>query len=487
MHVVFDNPGRQSRSPKAFERRRRDNIGTLPSDHWHVDFTDASTIPSAWREHLLCRACKRRLVVYLGQAFQNHIPGKLRSSQKLVLAGCYEGHAEDQAWEVTTSDCQPNPVLSSSAEEADTRVWLHVLHSAGMRKLVYSPDTDVYHIGLPVVCSTGHDVYVQLSTLTSPDVRLLHLRTLCSSLAHDPDLASTPETIRPSLLQSLFICTGCDYISFFAGIGKASFLRVFFQHSSFVNANCSDYPGHLSNTRSDDLQLGFLAFVRLVGSAYFKKCQSAFVHDSPRALLNSCQQSSVEQSHKHWLETIRDTVWERIEFEDELPPSWEALNRHWLRSCWVSDLWSQATVNHYNLLPLSEYGWFVNGDDLTIDWDDPANIQKVQTEVQLLLKGCSCKKGCKTRRCGCVKEGRKCGPGCNCRNCENIPTAGVTSRLASESEVEMEESQEELRNEYDNELVENIDDDDYDEVQEEDIELEVVYGDFDEEVGYVFN
>ena len=41
--------------------------------------------------------------------------------------------------------------LSCNAEESDTRIWLHVLRSAGERKLVISADTDVYHIGLPFV------------------------------------------------------------------------------------------------------------------------------------------------------------------------------------------------------------------------------------------------------------------------------------------------------------------------------------------------
>ena len=37
------------------------------------------------------------------------------------------------------------------------------------------------------------------------------------------------------MLQTLFICTGCDYVSYFAGIGKSTLLKVFFQHASFVN------------------------------------------------------------------------------------------------------------------------------------------------------------------------------------------------------------------------------------------------------------
>ena len=40
------------------------------------------------------------------------------------------------------------PHLTCSAEEADMRIWLHCTHSIGTKKLVFSPDTDVFHIGM---------------------------------------------------------------------------------------------------------------------------------------------------------------------------------------------------------------------------------------------------------------------------------------------------------------------------------------------------
>ena len=38
-------------------------------------------------------------------------------------------------------------------------------HSYGQRKLIYSPDTDVYHIGLTSADLALHDVIIQLSLL----------------------------------------------------------------------------------------------------------------------------------------------------------------------------------------------------------------------------------------------------------------------------------------------------------------------------------
>ena len=38
---------------------------------------------------------------------------------------------------------------------------------------------------------------------------------------------------------------------------------------------------------------------------------------------------------------------------------------------------------------------------------------------EVLMKGCHCKTGCKSKVCGCRK---KCGPGCDCDCCTNLPS-----------------------------------------------------------------
>ena len=131
-------------------------------------------------------------------------------------------------------------------------------------------------------------------------------------------------------------------------------------------------------------------------------------------------------------------------------------------------MWGQACQGHYYILPLENFGWKVSGNNLEIDWDDPQNILSVQHRVKLLLKGCSCKKNSSTnRRCGCVKEGRTCGPGCNCNNCENTDKLTTTT-----DEIVAAERQEDLiaREECGSELVEDDEDDGNDEVPMDDLE-----------------
>ena len=53
-----------------------------------------------------------------------------------------------------------------------------------------------------------------------------------------------------------------------------------------------------------------------------------FTVDAPRALYTQDGVGPVQQ-HKRFIEVIRESVWSRIEFEDELPPSFDALWHHW--------------------------------------------------------------------------------------------------------------------------------------------------------------
>ena len=89
---------------------------------------------------------------------------------------------------ITTSDMHECSQLLCNAEESDTRLWQYVVHSAGNKKLFFSPDTDVYHIGRPLEFQKGYDIYVQLSSMPSPELKLL-FNSLFLSLATDPDLA----------------------------------------------------------------------------------------------------------------------------------------------------------------------------------------------------------------------------------------------------------------------------------------------------------
>ena len=85
-----------------------------------------------------------------------------------------------------------------------------------------------------------------------------------------------PPTQIACIIQTIFVSTGCDCVSFFSEIGKATFFKTFFEKAEFIS---NDSTGQLSKTPATMQELvekRFLPFIRLVGCAYFKKHQNAF-------------------------------------------------------------------------------------------------------------------------------------------------------------------------------------------------------------------
>ena len=174
-------------------------------------------------------------------------------------------------------------------------------------------------------------------------------------------MAHISSHIIPRIVQAIFESTGCDYISFFSGMGKVYFLKgFFFEKAKFIIRNNEDTLAtpfiHTDLHEKADITL--LAFIRLVGCAYFKKHTSAFPGETPESLLNSFSSATTPMDqHKQWLDHLRQTIWDRISFEDEMISSLEALRYHWLRSCWILHLWQLAQCNHMQLAPLHGHGW----------------------------------------------------------------------------------------------------------------------------------
>ena len=70
--------------------------------------------------------------------------------------------------------------------------------------------------------------------MNSREVQFLDMSALLAAFLNDPDLANIDTTTLSEVMQTLFVCTGCDYTSFFSQIGKATFLRYFFQYAAFI-------------------------------------------------------------------------------------------------------------------------------------------------------------------------------------------------------------------------------------------------------------
>ena len=432
VHVIFDTPGIMLNTPTFFEQKRRDKTTEVTSQHYCDDINIDTKIPSGkWHTNFInCRECKRNLVIFLGNYFLKTAQQYLQTHHKLYVAGAFQGHEINTAWFVHGKNkAQPDPEFYCKAEETDTRIWLHVKQSSSTKMLILSPDTDVYHIGCPLQSAASKDIRILLSKLSSRELKFLSLSNLLNALLNinDPDLAHIPPTILPQVLQSLYVCTGCDYISFFSGIGKATFLRYFYQYATFITSGSdTSTPGTLANIglTNNEYSLGFLSFVRLVGTAYYKLHSSGFDSPSPATYYRSLASPSVgvEEQHSIWLDNIRQNIWDRVKFENDMIPSDDALLLHWKRSCWVMHMWRQSDQRTMTLEPIEEYGWGLKDEELTIVWDTANNIRSVRDRVYSLLKGCKCSTGCATGRCGCKRKGANCSVGCQCLNCVNVKT-----------------------------------------------------------------
>ena len=68
-----------------------------------------------------------------------------------------------------------------------------------------------------------------LISFSSLELRILDMQALICAFKNDPDFATIPPSLLPSAVQVVYICTGCDFVSFFNGHGKATFLATLFE------------------------------------------------------------------------------------------------------------------------------------------------------------------------------------------------------------------------------------------------------------------
>ena len=167
---------------------------------------------------------------------------------------------------------------------------------------------------------------VKLSPFTSLEHKYLDVQALLMAFANDPDLALIPQSLSLSVIQMLYVCTGCDFISFFNGLGKGTFLATLFEYSEFITSNTAQAPGTLADT--DPTSNGILSFFRLVGCAYFRKHKPVFLpaYPTPMSLFNSLKKDGQTHlaHHSAWLSFLRDRVWSKISYEVDMIASDEA-------------------------------------------------------------------------------------------------------------------------------------------------------------------
>ena len=80
---------------------------------------------------------------------------------------------------------------ATNAEEADMKLWKHALVCNQQQVLIYSPDTDVYNIGLTYASTCDSTEFiVQINLLHNSTQKYINVNALYMVLRCDFDLAS---------------------------------------------------------------------------------------------------------------------------------------------------------------------------------------------------------------------------------------------------------------------------------------------------------
>ena len=470
VRILFDQSGTQGLSPKGIERKRRDGTDQ-DSDIFDI-IEDNTPLPKQWSNFLKVRTNKHTLIRYLSEKLILIAPSQLRNNSQLFLTsgGFHVGLDNSSAnytGAVVSMQGKDKHRIHHNHEESDTQIWLHVFDSSCSNILIYSVDRDISMIGLPLDFGTK-DVTVQYCAKVGRN-KYLKLNNLQSALKKDSDLAPliTKEIDVLKCIQVLYICSGCDFVSFFSHFGKNLFFKIFFQYAHFIPGDISaSTPGHLDQTTvPTDYEHGLLAFYRLIICLYVnanRACLNKF--SSPVELFQSIRASSILEQHHMALDIVRKASWKGV-YEDELLPSNSALRFHWMRSCWVSTVWSRTNTAIFMYPDVSLYGYNVSDHSgeiqVDITWDTEENIEQIKNNIMYLTRGCSCKKNkCTTRQCKCKKANNSCGPGCRCKNCENTSCSSTCETVSGTSSVVSVSSDSEESENEDNDVHTDVSDSD---------------------------
>lgn len=219
---------------------------------------------------------------------------------------------QDTTWYVTMcGNAQPDPAYMSNAEETDTQLWLHVRRSPSEKKSHYV--TRHRHISYSTTSSscraeryysTNKPIQFQKSKI-HPSVSIRHCFKLPRSMQSTPDSDSSSDSNNIcSYMLRLHIFFQHDWESYI--------FRYFFQYAEFIKSGSKRTPGTLGDIGLDiaEMKKGFLAFLRLVGTAYFKKHALGFTTPSPQTLFNKHYDPTTTplKQHDAWLSDIRQNI-----------------------------------------------------------------------------------------------------------------------------------------------------------------------------------
>jgi hypothetical protein len=335
--VDFVTDGYVKNSVKEFERLRR---GQSPN---YIIQGPNTKVPRDWKSFLNNGANKVQLTKLLLSEWQSEkYAPKLQNRHVYFVCGEKCIHLSSDDGQIVRNVTEQQ--LSSSHEEADTRMILHCIHAANMDKdkviLVRSPDTDVFLLLLKF--AQNLDNLVLFDTGVGNKRRLIDVKAVVEK--HGADLCC--------ILFSFHSFTGCDTTSAFVRRGKLipyKTLQVFPQfRSTFASlAVTTDIP----ETTFEELE-------HFLCCAYGK---------SEYTDVNKLRYDMFTQKFK-------TTKGQTLSISDGvdlslLPPCRSSLHNHILRCNYQAYVWNMADVAFPFIPSPVGRGWAIDeSGQLHIDW-----------------------------------------------------------------------------------------------------------------------
>lgn len=366
------------------------------------------------------------MINYIRQKLLEIGKGLLKENQVLIVSGGFE---EQGVVKSAVKDKLETIAASRNNHiEGDTLVYLHAVKTEYNNVLIYSPDSDFF-IGLHIAEKYKmKNLTIQLKDI-GYEKDYFNLSSFCNVIKENIQLNTIQAADISSTIQSLFICTGCDYISFFRYHSKLIFFATFFKYAQFICGEQDVLQSGLKDLHCSDDKNG-LSFYRFIGCEYMKGLFSAFDTNitSPVDLYTkfTTEENSLLQNHQEWLARIRKAYLHGNISEEMCLVSSDALQLHWSRSSYVSRVWRQADCSFIEYPDLTSHGWQIENSSLSIIWDSKRTQDELNIFLEMMLNGCSCSspninKLC-SGRCGCKRKGIGCRQACRCQaKCNNAP------------------------------------------------------------------
>jgi len=275
-------------------------------------------------------------------------------------------------------------------EEADTRMFLHVLH-AQSNAIIKTVDTDVVIIAIFCFKDLGIDqLWIEFGC--GSRTRFIPIHQIVSTMPHC-------DSISPCL-PLFHALTGCDTVSSMLGIGKKKAWACWMRN---VEKFCQMFSS-LNFTSS------FASISKLqhfVMALYTKKHVAIATND-----IDECRYQLYASG---------------ISF-DKLPPTYSALNQHTRRAMYQAEVWRKCLTKKQNVPSPLNWGWELSEiGELKPIWTTKEPV----TSVKTLTFCCHCKSAC-SFRCACKNKSIKCTSLCSCKYEDCNPLDDRSKTKASE-------------------------------------------------------